>query len=93
MNGFTVNGPYLVPNGPDVPPNETTLLISPPATIGPAILTRKAGPAPHTLEPSVLLLIVGNCTIGTAVHSQPSTKFFGDRNGENEIGAVPNGTL
>jgi hypothetical protein len=45
------------------------------------------------LEPSVLLVIVGNSAIGPTPQTQPSTWFFGERNAEKVVGARPNGTL
>src|SRR3954468_9334586 len=50
-------------------------------------------PPPHTLEPRVELLAVGICTTGPTPHSQPLTGFLGERNAENVVGPVPNGTV
>jgi hypothetical protein len=37
--------------------------------------------------------MVGICTTGPTPHSQPFVSFFGVRNAEKSVGAVPTGTL
>src|SRR5262252_10492341 len=92
MNGLTVVSVYLVPLGPDVPPSENTVLTSRPYTQGCAIRTATtAGPRPQTLEPRVLLVMVGSSAIVPMPHVQPSISCVGDRNAEKVVGASPNG--
>src|SRR3954451_5636771 len=50
-------------------------------------------PPPQTFDPRVELLALGICTTGPTPQSHPLTGLLGERNAENVVGPVPNGTV